>query len=549
MNSNSEIENYASEQESKDNADLLVLVNNKIADAIKTFMFLQSLCEGHNEMMQNYLRDQFEKDDLRYTHNVDFINLSAQLFGSLIKILRPELVDLTCRILDFLIETVQGPCKQNQVDLFDSKIIDYCKDLMSEFDRKKSNELKGFVTNEEMGSVDKTIKKSVKLLTSILEGNNNTEIVLYMYNNLDMKYLHYLLSDEFENYAQSIGIAKEKLEEMTVEEVSSHIKSSLFEGEIVEAFEVYNLIARLYEEESSREKSKLISNQKTKLTGVNLLAFQFFKYFSGQIQIIFKDKELYNIRLIIHPACMALDNSAKISTLRNLDRSTAKDKINDFMNTAPKLFELIDHSTYLKNLKFLCFSNLFNNQVLMVVNIMAFFIVCCINFIMFYFFKKTVYKGTSINRKNIDSNHISINILNITHIILVSMQIIIWIIVKMPVVLKDGWRDVFSSYRRKLINKNIDLSEMDLKFRDRSLSDVSYTERIELLKNIHTLLGSKSSTPRLEYFVQSCRILMDNLTFLYSLMNLTMAIFVLIYKHTFFYGIMMLEIIVVTRII
>lgn len=510
-----------------------------IEDAHRTFVFLQYLCEGHKEKMQNYLRDQFEKDDLRYSQNVDFINLTAQAFGSIIKILRPELTELACQMIDFMIESVQGPCKQNQLVLFDSKIVDYCKDLMSEFDRKHSYAIKGFKTAEEQQQIDETVKKSVKMLTSILEGSKNKEMVSYMYNNLDLEYLHDLLAEEFLSYFRRLGLDKKDLEKMTVDDVNSRVQDSHFEGQIVDAFEVFDLISRLREEHSEK-----LNQSKTRLRGLNLIAYEFFKSNSGLIQIVFKDDEIYNIRSIIHPACRTLDSSAKNAILLGLDRSTAKDKISDFMNKAPKLFELIDHSTYLKKLRLLCFKNLFNSKVLSVINVLAFLVVVCVNFIVFYFFKKKVYRGTSINNPRVDANHISIKVLNIAHIVLVSLQIIVWIIVKMPVVLKDGWRDIFLDYRQKLVVKNLDFSEMDLAFRDRSLASVSYSERIGLLQQIHAILGSRSSTPRLEYFVHTCKILCGNMAFLYSLMNVTLSICALVYKQPFFFGLELLEIIV-----
>lgn len=51
--------------------------------------------------------------------------------------------------MEFMIEVVQGPCKLNQQVLVESKIIDYCKDLMNEFVTKKDFEIKGFEDNSE----------------------------------------------------------------------------------------------------------------------------------------------------------------------------------------------------------------------------------------------------------------------------------------------------------------------------------------------------------------------------------------------------------------
>lgn len=55
--------------------------DKKAASSVKTakriYRFLQLLCEGHNETMQNFLRQQFEENDPLFSLNLDFIKSTA----------------------------------------------------------------------------------------------------------------------------------------------------------------------------------------------------------------------------------------------------------------------------------------------------------------------------------------------------------------------------------------------------------------------------------------------------------------------------------------
>jgi hypothetical protein len=58
---------------------------------------------------------------------------------------------------------VQGPCRGNQKQLFDGKIVDYTKDLMLEFGTEKDYIIKGF-DNDKKKELYSIIKKCIKLV-------------------------------------------------------------------------------------------------------------------------------------------------------------------------------------------------------------------------------------------------------------------------------------------------------------------------------------------------------------------------------------------------
>jgi hypothetical protein len=73
--------------------------------------FLQLFCEGHNLKMQNMLRVQ--PHVFLANKHVNFIEIGAKFLRSFVKFNNVSCIDLGEQILDFLLETVQGPCQEN----------------------------------------------------------------------------------------------------------------------------------------------------------------------------------------------------------------------------------------------------------------------------------------------------------------------------------------------------------------------------------------------------------------------------------------------------
>lgn len=93
---------------------------------------LQLFCEGHNLEMQDYLRDQKYKGISRGKQN-NFIETVSYMFGSWIKIVNIYSLSVGSQMLDFLVESVQGPCRDNQLALTRAKSVDFIKDLISHY--------------------------------------------------------------------------------------------------------------------------------------------------------------------------------------------------------------------------------------------------------------------------------------------------------------------------------------------------------------------------------------------------------------------------------
>jgi hypothetical protein len=91
------------------------LAKEEFENAEQTFDALSELCEGHNRLMQDLLRDQPD-----HAATVNLVHLGAAMFVMLCEtnaaLRRMEEAEfgLVVSALNFLIESVQGPCPGNR---------------------------------------------------------------------------------------------------------------------------------------------------------------------------------------------------------------------------------------------------------------------------------------------------------------------------------------------------------------------------------------------------------------------------------------------------
>lgn len=122
-------------------------VNKQLKMLKRIFRLLQLFCEGHNLKLQNYLRQQIINGQQIRMSN-DFISMSSALFANITMVVNCKCADLTDQLLDFLIECVQGPCLENQLDLCQSQIISSCKDFFKNFTKSSYYKKFGFETDD-----------------------------------------------------------------------------------------------------------------------------------------------------------------------------------------------------------------------------------------------------------------------------------------------------------------------------------------------------------------------------------------------------------------
>ena len=94
------------------NPSIAIIINNKINACIYVFELFRLACEDHFEQVQEFLRVQPNSKQ-----PINFITFTAELFEKYVEIMNENNAPLGQKLLDFLIECVQGPCLRNQNEL------------------------------------------------------------------------------------------------------------------------------------------------------------------------------------------------------------------------------------------------------------------------------------------------------------------------------------------------------------------------------------------------------------------------------------------------
>ena len=140
-------------------------------NCIRTLRFLQLLCEGHHNGLQNHLREQKTPDGVRNQHSHDFVAYCSIMLGIYVKnyVNRYSTV-LGNQLIEALVEFVQGPCRANQKTLVDTKVIDCCRDLLSQGSVNAEDMANKGFTGRAKSLLDQLKMNAVMLLLSIMEG-------------------------------------------------------------------------------------------------------------------------------------------------------------------------------------------------------------------------------------------------------------------------------------------------------------------------------------------------------------------------------------------
>ena len=185
------------------------------------------------------------------------------------------------QVLDFLIESVQGPCIENQITLCRVKIVDICKDFLAKFKLVGNYSRLGIFNDYQKNRLNILFKKSIKLLVSLLEGTINSEIIESL-NELDFVFLFELLSKEYENSLKKKFISK---------------IGFYFNEEQMECFNIFILLKTL--SDINPVVGELLNSQENYS---HYLAIKFYEKNTGSIEILFKGK-LLKIYFPIQPIC------------------------------------------------------------------------------------------------------------------------------------------------------------------------------------------------------------------------------------------------------
>ena len=452
--------------------------NVKIVKLI--FRCLQLLCEGHNDALQNHLRDQsFWESQNEQIRNINFIDTAAISFGLVVKYLNPQLLDLGENILDFLIESIQGPCVHNQRQLFNAKIVDYCNDLFIEFMDPTHLKIRGFESDEHHKQLNNFVIKCVRLINALLEANYDPRIIRCVSQTLCHPFLIETLTLSFgiafwqiletkkgksvmAAFREDLANAQDNTElrqrkelvqglvTMFAEEYGEacrkfndarflrDIQIHRFSSQISDLFELYFLI------KFQREHNESLKFLYQKMGPSSHVVLRFFECFTGSVEIV-HGEDILRFYFIKNPACFYIEKEKLRRIIRMVKRDTPKDKIKDIVNFSSQVFTEMEHrcNLFYKFSKFGLNLRIYHN-LKFAVTIES----IIINSFIFLFFRKRIVDDYAEEDEVYNSKHIFLQIMGILLFLTCIVKLIFWFFIRGSVKLIN-YRKQFSNRLKK----------------------------------------------------------------------------------------------------
>lgn len=457
-----EIESNEEEEDESERTE----IQEKIQNCTRIFRLLQLFCEGHKSEMQNHLRVQIQHKII-HAKTQNFITDSSYKFGSLIKFVNINCTCLLNQIIDFLIEAIQGPCVQNQMELSKAKIVEFVKDLLSTFIRPNDYLKRGFLDSDEQGNINSIVTKSSNLLIALIEGNTTDEILKDLCTRLDFRFMRQVLAKEYEAFlTNNLGLNRPFPD---VEDVNSLMKFDKYEGNIAEAFNLFLLIKTIAINLASKDRESKNSAQYALESDPedNPLANQALEFFDSNvlsIEIMFHEK-LHRIFFPIEPVCRNLSRETRRILMAEVKRDSPNEKISGLLAASSALFNEMEHMTYLKTWR-LSFTAARLSFFRDLSTLLAFFL----NILMLATFYREIQTDTgqqdfskvhSVIREGgientPDGNNINILlwVFGVIQVCTSGLMLLFWIILYSKLVIKTKWGELVQENKQTMLNNN-----------------------------------------------------------------------------------------------
>jgi len=472
--------------------------------------FFQLLCEGHNQALQDFLREQTNENSVQ-KKSFDLVGQTAGALSQYVKVINSMNTEVGLQILETLIEFLQGPCRQNQEVLcMHTKIIDNVKDIISSFKSPGELQVRGFsVEMAHNESIHALKRGSAKLLVSLTEGEPNIPILGKISGTLDLDTVRERMEEVFQIFfLVQYGIEAQK---MKLPELNQLLSKENMEGDLLEGFDLFSLMNVLSDD--CPGSSGILTEEF--FTPEQLKAYQFFKANAGRIEAVVKGK-LERVYFPINPVCNLLSMKTRLSFMYDTRRDSPQTKINDMMQAVPALIDEMYHNERLSHFKFQV-----TTSRLEFLQHISTTIAFTINILMLLYFDRTGSEGAP---ELAEVPKIAISYLGYCQLLMSTLLFSFWIVTKAELHLKKTWRDFTKTYSAELPESfvkrmhEIELSRIPVnELTMVELRDILYS-RGPYCDIFYSSDGKRSlgSWPlRFEYWLITIQMLTENLTFRY----------------------------------
>lgn len=400
----------------------------------KVFTFFKLLCEGHNSELQDFLREQRTNQEEKKTGiNIDFVSHAVIMFGSFVKFFNNQCTEAGISLMDFLIESLQGPCKGNQDRVIKCKILDFCKDFINDLNGGSQDLIsRGFDLHNKQhrSTTDTLFNKTIQLLLAVVEFNMEPEVVGYLGSNIEFRYLMQRLKSAYSDLV--LSLKSNPLDANLI----WRIKSKTFDPGVKLGFNIFFFI-KMVDDITGAYSEKIIE-----LGDLDSIAFNFFKENSGHLEVNFHGS-IQKVYFMKHPSCNYLDAESQAELVTKVRRDSANEKIADFLAMAPSLFNLMDHTFEMTTKHKLRPAYLSHARTL------ALLVSYTINIYMFVYLTKTVDHGDTVDFTSSEFE-LSFSILGYAHLALSCLMVILQILLNNKLVRLSHWRNYLNRFSKEI---------------------------------------------------------------------------------------------------
>jgi hypothetical protein len=180
----------------------------------------------------------------------------------------------------------------------------------------------GFEEAEDLESLNEFKRKIVTLLTSLLEGEVDLNIMLRMANSLDFYVMKERMVSVFTQFSLEILEVNEvDITELSLNKLNNRLKKNSFDGNIAEAFGIFILMHSLADTVKEAEAHL----ERAAFTPTQLKAFEFVRSHMGRIEINVNNN-LQRVYYPIRPVCHYISVGYRKALMISVDRESTASK-------------------------------------------------------------------------------------------------------------------------------------------------------------------------------------------------------------------------------
>jgi len=335
-----------------------------------TLTFLQCLCEKQFTSMQNFLREQ-KVDDHVFTKSFDVLNFLRHGMNSYYKVLNRYNLSIGNKVLDLIIELIQGEVHENITVLLHKTFVhDLCR-ILTDYNARYHTLPRGFGLNIFHENFREFKSKIIFIFKTMLENRNDKNIEI-LAEHLDIRGLMNTFQSLMADFVTKKNLYK-KINSTT--QFIFSLENEDFKDTLGDAINIYIIFRYLWDDrdtfnEKLREQIKLLD--KSHQDFMDKIVFHIFRKLVRSIEIIAENKSPSLIR-IWYPTiamCHYLNKDTKYNFTKYVDRSNTQTKISALIDSSQEFIPQMDTDYQARNrilgfnlLNFLDFIRLLTNAI------------------------------------------------------------------------------------------------------------------------------------------------------------------------------------------